>query len=150
MIFNCQNQLNQAVVPDGRLIALDVGTKRIGIATCDATRLLTSPRQILNRQSNLKDFEKIKKFIIENESVAIVIGLPIDSPDTMKFIIKFAENFDEFLEKKFPIFLFDERLSSFEAKEFHTSPLSRKKNKFVDDIAASLILERFLNHLSQS
>ncbi len=150
MIFNCQNQLNQAVVPDGRLIALDVGTKRIGIATCDATRLLSSPRQILNRQSNLKDFEKIKKFIIENESVAIVIGLPIDSPDTMKFIIKFAENFDEFLEKKFPIFLFDERLSSFEAKEFHASPLSRKKNKFVDDIAASLILERFLNHLSQS
>ena len=46
--------------------------------------------------------------------------------------------------KSIPIILFDESLSSFEAKEIHASPLSRKKNKFVDDIAAAIILEHFL------
>lgn len=128
----------------GRLMALDVGTKRIGIATCDATRLIATPRAILHRQKNADDFKKIQQFAEENEVVGIVIGLPVDYEDTAKIIRNFAQNLDEFLEKKFPIQLFDESLSSFEAKEIHASPLSRKKNKFVDDIAAAVILEHFL------
>lgn len=99
---------------------------------------------ILNRQNHLDDFAKIKNFVEENEAVGIVIGLPIGSPEMMSVIKSFAKKLDEFLEKKIPITLFDERLSSFEAKEIHASPLSRKKNKFVDDIAASIILEHFL------
>lgn len=128
----------------GRLMALDVGTKRIGIATCDATRLIASPRLILNRHNNLEDFTKIKQFATENEIVGIVIGLPINYDDTCKIIRNFAEKLANFFENKIPITLFDESLSSFEAKEIHSSPLSRKKNKFVDDIAAAVILEHFL------
>jgi putative Holliday junction resolvase len=129
---------------NGRLMALDVGTKRIGIATCDATRLIATPRAILNRHSNISDLAKIKEFAEENEVVGIVIGLPIDYADTCKIIKNFAENLEKILEKKIPIILFDESLSSFEAKEIHASPLSRKKNKLVDDIAAAIILEHFL------
>lgn len=128
----------------GRLMALDVGTKRIGIATCDATRLITTPRVILNRHNNADDFKKIQQFIVENEIVGIVIGLPVDYDDTAKIIKNFAKNLEEFLAEKIPIKLFDESLSSFAAKEIHASPISRKKNKFVDDIAAALILEHFL------
>lgn len=129
---------------NGRLMALDVGTKRIGIATCDATRLIATPRAILNRHSNISDLAKIKEFAEENEVVGIVIGIPIGYVDTCKIIKNFAENLEKILEKKIPIILFDESLSSFEAKEIHASPLSRKKNKFVDDIAAAIILEHFL------
>ena len=129
---------------NGRLMALDVGTKRIGIATCDATRLIATPRAILNRHSNISDLAKIKEFAEENEVVGIVIGFPIDYADTCKIIKKFAENLEKILEEKIPITLFDESLSSFAAKEIHASPLSRKKNKFVDDIAAAIILEHFL------
>jgi RNase H-fold protein (predicted Holliday junction resolvase) len=43
--------------------------------------------------------------------------------------------------------LFEERLTSFEARQINASALSRKKNKFVDDIAASLILQHFLDDL---
>jgi putative Holliday junction resolvase len=129
---------------NGRLMALDVGTKRIGIATCDATRLIATPRAIFNRHGNISDLAKIKEFAEENEIVGIVIGLPIGYIDTCKIIKNFAENLEKILEKKIPIILFDESLSSFEAKEIHASPLSRKKNKFVDDIAAAIILEHFL------
>jgi len=129
---------------NGRLMALDVGTKRIGIATCDATRLIATPRLILTRYNGLIDLTKIKEFVEENEVIGIVIGLPIDYAETCKIIRNFAENLEKFLEKKIPITLFDESLSSFEAKEIHASPLSRKKNKFVDDIAAAIILEHFL------
>ncbi len=149
MIFNSLNQVNQALPNAGRVIAIDVGTKRIGIALSDASRFISTPKLVLPRQSNQKDFVKIARIISENEVTAIVIGLPFHldgSDDEMtKFVERFARNFDEFLETKFPIFLFEERLTSFEAKQINASKLSRKKNQFVDDIAASLILQHFLD-----
>ncbi|MBM3579474.1 MAG: Holliday junction resolvase RuvX [Alphaproteobacteria bacterium] len=131
--------------PSGRLMALDIGTKRIGIATCDATRLIATPRLIIHRENLADDLMQIKEFLEENQIVSIVIGLPAGYEDTQIHIKNFAKNLDELLLKKIPIFFLDESLTSFEAKQIHTSPLSRKKNKFIDDIAASLILQRFLN-----
>ncbi len=155
-IFSNKNQLNQAsqsnlqnaLPPYGRLMAIDVGTKRIGIALSDESRFIATPKMILNRQSNKNDFAKIKKFLEENQVVAIVIGRPVNMggevTEMTKFTEKFAENFDEFLEKKYPIFLFEERLSSSEARIINASEGSRKKYGPVDDIAASIILQHFL------
>jgi putative Holliday junction resolvase len=153
MIFNIYNQLNQALPEKGRLLALDVGTKRIGVALCDESRFLASPKLIINRLSNQQDFEKIAKFIIENQVVAIIVGRPLNMDGSAipmtKFCERFAQNLDIFLEKKFPIFLFEERLSSFEAREVKTlGGVSRKKNKFIDDIAASIILQHFLDEIT--
>ncbi len=147
MIFNQLNQLNQVLPSKGRIMALDIGSKRIGIAISDEDRFLATPKTILHRQSNQKDFTKIKQFIDENKISLIVVGWPLNMDETTsemsKFVEKFCLNFNEFLEKKIPIFLCDERLTSYEAREIATSKLSRKK-EFYDDIAASLILEGFL------
>jgi putative holliday junction resolvase len=152
MIFNNFDQLNQAFPKTGRLIALDVGTKRIGVAISDESRLIANPRLILTRASNQKDFAKIQQFFNENQAVAIVIGLPLtmsgEDQIMSEFVRKFSTNFDEFLEGRVPIFLFDERLSSFEARGVRASKqMSRNKPKFVDDIAASFILQHFLDGL---
>lgn len=150
MIFNNTTQVNQAG-DKGRIIGIDVGTKRIGIAICDSSRFIATPKMVLNRLSNAQDFAKIAQLIKENEIVAIVVGFPTHmdgSDDEMtEFVRRFAKNLDEFLENKFPIFLFEERLTSFEARQINASALSRKKNKFVDDIAASLILQHFIDDL---
>lgn len=138
-----------------KLIGLDIGTKRIGIAICDETHTIASPRLIINRQSNEKDFNKISEIIEENKIGGIVIGLPLNmdgsESEMSQFIRKFAENFEEFLEKNhpkknLPIELYDERLSSSEARDFQSSELSRKRNKFYDDIAASVILQSFIDN----
>lgn len=151
-IFRNSDQLNQALLPKGRLMGLDVGTKRIGLAVSDESRFIATPKLIINRLSNLKDFEKIKKFIEENLIVGIVIGRPVNMDGSQivmtEFCERFAKNFDDFLGNKFPIFLFEERLSSFSARDANASELSRKKNKFVDDIAASFILQHFLEQLT--
>ena len=152
-IFRNSDQLNQALLPRGRFLGLDVGTKRIGLAISDESRFIATPKLIINRLSNLKDFEKIKKFIEENLAVGIVIGRPVNMDGSQiamtEFCERFAKNLDDFLENKFPIFLFEERLSSFSAREANVSELSRKKNKFVDDIAASFILQHFLDDAAQ-
>jgi putative Holliday junction resolvase len=146
--YESTKQETQSFKKIGRLLAIDVGTKRLGLALSDASRFIATPKLILNRQSNEKDFAKIKYFISENEVIAIVVGRPINMDGALGemtvFTEKFAQSLDEFLEKKFMIFLFEERLTSFEAKQTHASDLSRKKNKYVDDIAASFILQHFL------
>ena len=80
--------------------------------------------------------------------------MPVDMDESeipmTQFALNFCENLDVFLENKLPIFFFDERLTSFEAREIGGSRLSRKKNKsqkYIDDIAASLILQGFLDSL---
>lgn len=149
IIATDQTAINQAVKRPAKLLGLDVGSKRIGVALCDETWLVATPKLVLTRQSNVKDFAKILEIIEQNKAVGVVIGLPLQmnggASEMSKFVEKFAQNLDEFLEKKLPIFLFDERLSSFEAREFNASELSRKKNKFYDDIAASVILQNFID-----
>ncbi|NBV06349.1 MAG: Holliday junction resolvase RuvX [Proteobacteria bacterium] len=157
-IFNDLTNTNQEVLKSlpkfGRLLGIDIGTKRIGISLSDASRFIATPKLIINRLSNQKDFFKIKEFILANQVCAIVIGRPIDLDENQipmtKFSEEFTKNLDQFLEEKFPIFPFEERLTSFEAREISTSELSRKKNKFIDDIAASFILQHFLDYFCQS
>jgi putative Holliday junction resolvase len=151
MIFNNPDQLNQALRA-GRLMALDLGTKRIGVAISDESRLIANPRLIINRLSNEKDFAKILQFIKENNIVGIIIGQPTQMDGTphemFRFSKKFTENFDEFLKGEFPILLFEERLTSSEARILIDSPLSNRKNKYYDDIAASVILQHLLDDLA--
>lgn len=133
----------------GCLFGIDVGTKRIGIAVCDLASLIASPKQIIIRKSNQKDFEQIRVLADDYKPHGIVVGLPRfmnDSPHNMTiFVFNFVRNLDQFFKGELPIFLHDERMSSFEAREMARSPLSRKKGKEVDDIAASIILQRFLD-----
>ncbi len=154
MIIKDNTLFHKYAPSQGKLLAIDVGTKRVGLATCDDSRLLTTPRKIINRQSNAKDFALIKDLLLEEKVVAIVIGFPINMDGTLNQMSVFSQNFaaelDKFLEEKFVIFFADERLTSFEAKEIALSIDKRKKNKHHDDIAASVILRDFIDEFLSS
>jgi len=159
VIFNILLEPNQdykKILPKkGSLMAIDVGSKRIGIAKSDETRIIATPKLIINRSSNLKDFAKISELINEYQAAALVVGYPVNMDgstiEMSQFAQKFAENLNEFLENKFAIFLFEERLSSFEARTLGYNKISRNhKSKFIDDIAASIILQHFLDEFCQS
>lgn len=146
IIKDIQN-LNQYLPQQGQILALDIGTKRIGVAISDDTQTFSSPKTIITRHSNDSDFAKISKIINQYKISAIVIGLPLNmdgtESDMSKFVEKFAKNMQQYLAQELPIFLFDERLTSFAAQDINNSKLS-KKQKYYDDIAASIILESFL------
>ena len=141
----------------GKIMAIDVGTKRIGLAASCELQILSTPKAIINRQSNDKDFTIIKDFIAENEIKAIIIGYPTHmdgkANQMTEFSINFTKNLDIFLQDKglqLPIIMYDERLSSFEAEEIARSLRSRKKQKHHDDIAARVILDDFLHFAKNS
>ncbi len=149
MIFANPSQINQRLPESGRVLGIDVGTKRIGLAISDSDQFIATPKLIINRQRTDNDLLKSANFINENNIAAIALGRPINmdgsvTPMTV-FSEKFAISLDNFLQKKLPIFLFEERLTSFEARLINNSDPWRKKAKFFDDIAASLILQHFLD-----
>lgn len=155
MIVDNLNDLKKILPKKGRILALDIGTKRIGIAITDDTQTIATPKKIIKRQSNIKDFTLLLSIIQENQIIAIVLGFPIKMDDSVElmanFVKKFAINFDDFLNKlqiNIPLILFDERLTSFEARQFMN--LYQKKFTNYDDISASYILENFINDLRQS
>jgi len=129
-----------------RYLAIDYGTKRTGLAVCDAAETIASPFAVIEGQKEL--ITKITD-IAEAENIeAIVLGLPLNMDDSegaqAKLVLKFAEQLKEHLD--IPVHLQDERLSSFAAEDKLTSaefPKGKKRKKYLDAIAAAEILEAF-------
>ncbi len=158
-----KNLADKTSTNHGRIIALDIGSKRIGVAICDDKQIISTPKTIINRESNQKDFIKILKILYDTKAIAIVIGLPLNLDGSQNpmtdFVSKFAKNLEQFLHYNFEnstikneidILLFDERYSSFTARCINQNKSSSTKHQFIDDVAASLILEHFLQNLHQS
>lgn len=156
MIYSEINELKKILPNKGRFLAIDIGTKKIGVAICDDLQKITTPKTIIARQSNLKDFTKLLSIIQEDRIKAVIMGFPIKmdgSTNLMSdFVMRFAINFEKFLVdlriENVILAIFDERLSSFVARQNIDRNIVGRKN--YDDISASVILENFLNCLSES
>ena len=128
-----------------RIMALDVGTKRIGVALSDFLHVIATPHSCVQRQPEKKAVEEIKKIALENRVETIVVGLPKNMDGSIGFqgedCIKFSKNFSDFV-----VILEDERLTSEEAEErLRERKIDFRKNKGLVDIeSACVILEQYL------
>lgn len=131
-----------------RVLAIDFGLKRVGLALSDPTGMLASPYKTIERTTRDALFDELLE-IIQKESVeTVVVGLPLslDGEDTLT--TRQARNFADSLARRIeqPIHLVDERLSSAEAEqELRSAGLKRKKKKMaLDQQAATVILRTWL------
>ena len=132
-----------------RVMGLDVGDKRIGIAVSDALLLTAQARPTLRRRNPESDIEILRRLAEENEVHEIVVGQPLhmdgrESPQSQK-VARFAEQLHQVLG--LPIVFWDERLTSFEAEQ-HLEQMGlnwRKRREHVDKIAAMIILQNYLD-----
>jgi putative holliday junction resolvase len=133
----------------GRLLALDIGQKRIGAATCDETRLAVRALPVILRKSWKELLLQVKNLVSELDAVGLVLGLPLNmdasESEMSADIRRMARNFSLSLE--IPIFLHDERLTSVAAEEnLRDRGVSDKDRKgLIDSEAAAVILEDFLS-----
>lgn len=131
-----------------RLMCLDVGRKRIGIAVSDALMITAQGIETYFRKSFEEDVKKYKSLIQEYDVIKIIIGLPKNMNNTIgdmaEEIIEYSNRLKDILEV--PIELYDERLSTKLATDFLIEGnVSRKKRKnIVDMIAAGLILQSYM------
>ena len=132
-----------------RILCLDVGEKRIGIALSDPGGQVAFPHKVLNRTSVEKDLGTISGEIEENQIFKLVIGHPISLSGGKSQQTLLTEKFAETLKNKIDIeiILWDERLSTREADKSlsRMGTKSRKRKDKIDAIAASLILQNYLD-----
>ena len=131
-----------------RIIALDIGTKKIGIAVCDALWLSAQPLKTINRTKDDDAYLEIRKICNEYLCDTILIGVPYNMDGTLGFQAKNCLNFIKPLEKEFKILYQDERLSSSTAEEILKQQGKKytKNKSMVDMVAASVILQEYIDN----
>ena len=130
-----------------RYLAVDYGTKRTGLAVCDARETIASPLTVVQGCKDL--IGRIKRIVAAEEIGAVVVGLPLNMDGTegpqAKLVLAFARELGR--QVPVPIHLQDERLSSFEAEQkLDEIGLTRgKRRERLDALAAADILQTFLD-----
>ena len=136
------------VPASGRLVALDLGTKRIGIAVSDELQIVTRAVKTIDRKGWKKLLLQIKEILADFDAVALVIGLPYNfdgsESEMSREARRLARNFSLSLE--IPVILQDERVTSYEAKgRLWKEGVSGKEfRQRVDNEAAAIILSDFI------
>lgn len=138
---------------EGRVLAIDPGRVRLGIAVSDPLGILAQALPPLPFIGREKTVSSIAALVSEKEIVEIVVGHPLNLDGTRGKMTDFAEGLAEELRTKtgLPVRLWDERLSSAEAERalIHGDVRREDRNKLRDGIAAALILQGFLDWRSR-
>lgn len=145
MIYDHIRDFASAIPPEGSLLGLDYGAVRIGIAACDATRIIASPREVYTRRNISKDMGHIARFVRQHNAVGIVMGLPLSQEglegENCIAVRAFA---DKILKRiNLPILFYDERLSTAAVtRSMKDAGVKRRDRQAVDDkLAAGYILQ---------
>jgi putative Holliday junction resolvase len=134
--------------PVGRVLGLDVGARRIGIAVSDPLGITAQGLETLQRRNKRTDLAALERVIREYAVREIVVGLPLRMSGAEGTQSEKMEVFAEELRKRFrmPVHMWDERLTSAEANRLlrETELSIEKRAKAVDRMAAVLILQGWM------
>lgn len=139
-------------INSGRILGIDYGRKRIGLAMSDPFQIMASTLNTLHNKNHKLAMESIAVIVKENNISAIVVGKPLhmsgDEGQMMREVKEFVNALENQIE--IPIFMWDERWTTISAEklliETGRSP-SRSRHK-IDQLAAAYLLQSFLDRIS--
>jgi len=138
----------------GRVMALDVGKVRIGVALSDPLGYTAQPLMTLWRKSQGEDFRNLMRLIRKHEVVEILVGNPLHmSGDVSPWAAKVQKFAEELRERSgLPVHLWDERLSSVAAHEIldEAGHDKRDRKHVIDQVAAVVILRGWMEFQEQA
>lgn len=139
----------------GKVLALDYGKKRIGVASGDLEMKIAFPRQIIENRGIDYVIDSVLTLCEKLGASMLIVGLPLNMQDEqmenaiMKDVKIFVDAFRKAAGDKIEVSFFDERLSSFEAQSLATDAKKPAKGEklLVDAYAAQIILQRYFDKL---
>ena len=138
----------------GRLLGVDFGTKRLGIAVCNLEQTISSPLENYTRAGLLADARHLRRLAEEYGAVGIVVGLPVHMSGDEGGKAREAREFGTWLGRGtgLPVRYADERFTSLIAEDYLLgAELTRKKRKArLDMLAAQLILRGYLERQNKT
>ena len=155
MLIEQPVEMKAALAPRARLLGFDLGSKTIGLAVSDSMLMVSSPLETLRRTKFTADAEKLLALIAEKGVGGLVLGLPRNmdgsegprAQSTRAFANNMAGKVD------LPITFWDERLTTAEAERvlIDQADMNRKRRgEVIDKMAASIILQNYLDFLRNS
>ena len=152
MITTSAPEFAAVLASAGKLAGLDVGTKTIGLAICDAQWTFAGPSRSIARTKFTKDLEALRAFAVNEHAVGLVVGLPLsmdgsDSPRTQS-VRAFARNVEVL---GLPVLLWDERWSTqaVERAMVEADVSRARRAEKVDALAAAHILQGAIDALAR-
>jgi len=132
-----------------RVLGLDVGSRRIGLAISDPLGITAQGLETLHRQNKRRDFAQLERVIREYRVAEIVMGLPLRMSGAEGTQAEKMQAFAEEIRRRFrlPVHLWDERLSSAQANRLlrETDMSIKRRGQVVDQMAAVLILQAWMD-----
>ena len=151
LITSLCSEFSAALPSGGKLVGLDVGTKTIGIANCNAGWHFAGRSETIRRTKFTQDLASLRRIIEHEHAIGLVIGLPLsmdgsDSPRTQS-VRAFARNLAPL---ELPILLWDERWSTqaVESAMIEADVSRAKRAEKVDSLAAAHILQGAIDALA--
>jgi putative Holliday junction resolvase len=134
----------------GRVLGVDVGTVRVGVALSDPTRTLASPLETLRRAKDGSDLDRLAALVVQHEVTEVVVGEPRHLSGASGASARDASAYSEALAGRIadvPVHLIDERLSTVTAaSHLRDGGIdARRQRPVIDQAAAVVILQQFLD-----
>ncbi len=132
-----------------KIMAVDLGKARTGIAVCDASEMLASPVTVIHEHDEERLLEKIAALVLEQQPKQLVVGLPKNMDGSEGESAQRCRDFAEKLEQctQLPVVLRDERGTTITAHGYlnSTDTRGKKRKAVVDAVAATIILQDYLD-----
>jgi putative Holliday junction resolvase len=132
-----------------RVLALDVGERRIGVAVSDPTGMLATPHGVIRRRSKAEDFAAVARLVTELRAEKVVVGLPLslngDVGPQARRVMRYAQALARALPV--PVELYDERYSTVTADELLAEGGRKRRRTPIDAAAAAVILQEYLGNI---
>jgi putative Holliday junction resolvase len=136
-----------------RILAIDHGSKRMGVAISDELKMIAQPLEYIPAEPPVRMLERLNQLVEEKDVELIVVGLPRNMNGTYGLAAEKVQEFVEELKEAVavPIRTWDERLTSAQAnRALIASNVRREKRKeTVDQMAAAILLQSYLDRLEQ-
>lgn len=133
----------------GRVLGLDVGERRIGVAISDPLGLTAQRLDVIERRGTEQDVQTIRSLVTAHQPEAVVVGLPLTMRGTVgtqaKRVLAFVEQLRAAVAC--PVHVLDERLTTAQGQRalLETDASRRTRKRLIDQVAAQLILQAYLD-----
>lgn len=141
--------LEQVKATTGRVLGVDYGEARTGLAVSDATRFLASGIGNVQGGGLEKTAERVLEAAREQGAVAVVLGLPVNMNGTEGPKAARIRELAALIERELPVYLMDERMTTMSAARYlnETNTRGKKRRGVIDTLSAQIILQNALDRL---
>ena len=148
------NELTDIKNTTGKILSVDFGDTRTGLAVSDVTRFLASGIGTISAGGIVKTADRIAEIVREQGAVAIVVGLPVNMDGTQGFRADRCREFADLLRERLPnipVAMMDERMTTMVASRYlnETNTRGKKRKGVIDTLSAEIILQNTLDRLKR-